>query len=68
MKYEVFSAQEIHLYEIFKLMTRCTRRENCIMDINHSITQKELSKLCSCEKRVKAVALNLFFFQKQSIK
>ena len=31
------------------------------MDINHFITQNELSKLCSCEKRVKAVRLNSSF-------
>ena len=31
------------------------------MDINHFITQNELSKLCSCEKRVKAVPLNSSF-------
>ena len=57
-KYNGFSAQELHLYEVFKLMTKCIRRESCIMDINHSITQNELSKLCSCEKRVKNVPLN----------
>ena len=31
------------------------------MDINHFITQNELSKLCSCEKGVKAVPLNSSF-------
>ena len=31
------------------------------MDINHFITQNELSKLCSCEKRVKSVPLNSSF-------
>ena len=60
-KYKVFSAQELHLYEVFKLMTKCIRRESCIMDINHFITQNELSKLCSCEKRVKALPLNSSF-------
>ena len=58
---KVFSAQELHLYEVFKLMTKCIRRESCIMDINHFITQNELSKLCSCENRVKAVPLNSSF-------
>ena len=60
-KYKVFSAQELHLYEVFKLMTKCIRRENCIMDINLFITPNELSKLCSCEKRGKSVPLNSFF-------
>ena len=58
---KVFSAQELYLYEVFKLMTKCIRRESCIMDINHFITQNELSKLCSCEKQVKAVPLNSSF-------
>ena len=31
------------------------------MDINHFITQNELSKLCSSEKRVKTVPLNSSF-------
>ena len=31
------------------------------MDIFHFITQNELSKLCSCEKRGKAVPLNHLF-------
>ena len=56
-----FFGPELHLYEVFKLMTKCIRRESCIMDINHFITQNELSKLCSCEKRVKAVPLNSSF-------
>ena len=42
-------------------MTKCIRRESCIMDRSHFITQNELSKLCSCEKRVKAVPLKSSF-------
>ena len=56
--YKIFSAQELHLYEVFKLMTKCIRRESCIIDINHFITQNDLSKMCTCKKRVKAVPFN----------
>ena len=37
------------------------RRENFIMDMNHFITQNELSRLCSCEKQFKSVTLKSFF-------